>query len=157
MATDLNIESIISAGDTLCAPPTISYSAPVEEISTFVTRHIDSGVPCVITGFPHDEGDTQSPFTHSARWLESFYRPEGEQCGFMHNFFEIYARRTETILPCPSEWVSWLQESLVVPRCLVPCGNNDLFSDGENISMKVFGPETSASDVSLFVCCLSYD
>ena len=86
MATDFDIESVISAGDTFCAPPTISYTAPVEEVSAFVTRHTDSGVPCVITGFPHDEGDTQSPFTHSTGWLESFSGPEGEQCSFYTHF-----------------------------------------------------------------------
>jgi len=78
MATDLDIESILSTGDTFCAPPTISYTAPVEEISRFVTRHTDSGVPCVITDFPHNEADIQSPFTRSAEWLEPFYRPQGK-------------------------------------------------------------------------------
>jgi len=52
----------------------------------------------------------------------------------------------EAILPCPPEWVNWLRESFIVPHCLIPHGNNDLFSDGaQNVSMKVFGPESGTS------------
>lgn len=86
MATDDDIESILSTSDTFCAPPAISYSATVEEISGFVTEHTGSGVPCVITDFPHHQDDAQSPFTHSAEWLESFYRPQGRLCSSFARF-----------------------------------------------------------------------
>jgi hypothetical protein len=82
MATGLDIESVLSTSDSLCAPPTISYTATAEEVSEFVAEHSDSGIPCVITGFPHNQGDEQSPFIRSAEWLESFYRPQGGPCGF---------------------------------------------------------------------------
>lgn len=78
---DLDIESILSSSDVFRRPPTISYGVPDEEISRFIVEHADSGIPCVITGFPHNEESTQeSPFTHSEGWLESFYRPQGKLC-----------------------------------------------------------------------------
>jgi hypothetical protein len=78
MSTDLDIDHIISTSDTFCAPPIVSYSVTIEEISRFITEHTNSGVPCVITDFPHDGGGAQSPFIRSAEWLESFYRPQGK-------------------------------------------------------------------------------
>ena len=86
MATDLDIESVLSTSDTFCKPPTISHTATAEEISRFITEHTDSGVPCIITDFPHTEGDTQSPFICSAEWLESFYRPHGMLYSFFAHF-----------------------------------------------------------------------
>ncbi|KAF9642839.1 hypothetical protein BDM02DRAFT_3105170, partial [Thelephora ganbajun] len=43
---------------------------------------------------------------------------------------------------CPPEWVTWLQDSFMVPSCLVPHRGNDAFPDGtQNTSMRLFGPE----------------
>jgi hypothetical protein len=67
----------------------------------------------------------------------------------VYNLFETYAQPAESTLPCPPEWVNWLQESPIVPRSLIPYGNNDLFSDGtRSIYMRVFGPETGAFNLS---------
>lgn len=46
-------------------------------------------------------------------------------------------------LPCPPEWVTWLQEAFIVPSCLIPHGGNDILPEGkESISIRIFGPET---------------
>lgn len=49
-------------------------------------------------------------------------------------------------MPCPPEWVTWLQESFIVPGCLVPHGGNDLLPDGtERTSLRLFGPDHGLS------------
>ncbi|KAF9642433.1 hypothetical protein BDM02DRAFT_3064104, partial [Thelephora ganbajun] len=48
---------------------------------------------------------------------------------------------------CPPEWVTWLQESFIVPSCLVPYGGNDLLPDGtQSISLRLFGLERGLID-----------
>ncbi|KAF9642864.1 hypothetical protein BDM02DRAFT_3105147, partial [Thelephora ganbajun] len=43
---------------------------------------------------------------------------------------------------CPPEWVTWIQDSFIVPSCLVPHGGNDLLPDGtQSISLRLFGLE----------------
>lgn len=69
-----------------------------------------------------------------------------------HAFFETHTQPTESILPCPPEWINWLRESFIVPRCLIPHGSNDMFSDEtQNISMRVFGQETGVYTVPVSV------
>ena len=73
MATDNNIESVLSTSDTFCELPKISYSSPVEDITRALIEYGESGVPCVITGLPAGEDDERSPFCQSAGWVESIY------------------------------------------------------------------------------------
>lgn len=50
-------------------------------------------------------------------------------------------------LPCPPEWITWLQESFIVPSCLVPHGGNCVLPDGaRSIFLRLFGPELGTSD-----------
>ena len=52
------------------------------------------------------------------------------------------------ILPCPPEWVTWLQDSFTVPSCLIPHGGDDLLPEGtQSTSLRLFGSEQSLSDV----------
>lgn len=53
-------------------------------------------------------------------------------------------------LPCPPEWVTWLQETFIVPGCLTPHGGNDILPEGtESTSMRVFGQGTGAFNARL--------
>jgi hypothetical protein len=50
--------------------------------------------------------------------------------------------RTGVTVPPPPEWVTWLQESFIVPSYLTPRGGNDLLpAKVQSISLKLFGPE----------------
>lgn len=77
MATDPDIESTLSASDTFCAAPEIVFASPIEDIIRDVIKNSESGVPCVITGFPLVEADEQSPFRQSTEWIESMYARRG--------------------------------------------------------------------------------
>ena len=73
MATNCDIESILSTSDTFCAAPEILFTSPVEDITRAILEHGESGVPCVITGFPLVEDDERSPFYKSREGMESVY------------------------------------------------------------------------------------
>ena len=90
MATDQEIESLISTSDTFCAAPEILFTSPIEDITRDVIEYGESGVPCVITGFPLVE-DEQSPFRQSRQWVESMYASRGVPIPglFTDTFFEI--------------------------------------------------------------------
>jgi len=79
MATDHDIESIISTSDTFCEAPTILFnlSTPIGEITQEIVECCKSRVPFVITGFPLDEDNEQSPFRQSKEWVESIYTNRG--------------------------------------------------------------------------------
>lgn len=54
--------------------------------------------------------------------------------------------RTGLTLPCPPEWATWLQDSFIVPGCLIPHGGDDILPDGtESASLGLFGPELRTS------------
>jgi hypothetical protein len=72
-ANDIDIESILSTSDTFRLAPRISFATPVDEITRIVTEYEQSGVPCVITGFPLVEGDEQSPLRKVEEWMDSIY------------------------------------------------------------------------------------
>ena len=74
MSTDPDIESILSASETFVAAPEISFTTPVEDIARAVFKHSESGIPCVITGFPLVE---QSPFIQPKEWMETIYNTRG--------------------------------------------------------------------------------
>ena len=76
MATDQEIETIISEGDSFCPTPKILFTSPIEDITRDVIECGESGVPCVITGFPL-VGDERSPFRQSREWMESVYANRG--------------------------------------------------------------------------------
>jgi len=80
MATDHDIDSILSASDTFCETPEILYSSPIEDITRAIAEHGKSGVPCVITGLPSTADGEQSPFYKSAEWIESIYNNRGRPC-----------------------------------------------------------------------------
>jgi len=87
MTTHRDIESILSTSDTFCAAPEIPFTAPVEEITRRTTEYSETGVPCVITGFPIVEDDEQSPFHHSREWMESICTSRGTPIlGFNNRF-----------------------------------------------------------------------
>ena len=77
MATDSDIESILSNSNTFCNAPEISFAASAEDIMQAVIKYSESGIPCVITGFPLDEDGKQSPFHQSRGWMESMYASRG--------------------------------------------------------------------------------
>ena len=72
MATDHDIESILSTSDFRAAP-TIPLDSPVEEITQAVIEYTESGIPCVITGFHLVGGDVESPFRQPEEWVKSMY------------------------------------------------------------------------------------
>jgi len=76
MATDQEIETITSKGDPFYPAPKILFASPIEDITRDVIEYGESGVPCVITGFPL-VGDEQSPFPQSREWMESVYANRG--------------------------------------------------------------------------------
>jgi len=56
---------------------------------------------------------------------------------------------TGVTVPCPPEWVTWLQESFIVPSYLTPRGGNDFFPAGaQSTSLKLFGPELGGPSMS---------
>lgn len=77
MATDHDIDSILSTSDTFCEAPEIPYSSPIEDITRAIAEYSKSGVPCVITGLPSTADDEQSPFHKSTEWVESIYNSRG--------------------------------------------------------------------------------
>jgi len=77
MATDDDIESILTTSDTFFAVPEISFTAPIEDITRAVIEYEESGVPFVVTGFPFVEDDDGSPFRQSKEWMESMYTNRG--------------------------------------------------------------------------------
>lgn len=77
MATDRDIESILSASDTFCAFPEISFTTPTEDIIQAILEYEESGIPCVITGIPLVEDSGESPFHQSREWMESVYTNRG--------------------------------------------------------------------------------
>lgn len=122
MATDPDIESIVSASEGFRAPPTISHTASVEQLTSFLTKHTDAGVPCIITGFPDTQDDQQSPFIRSAEWLESFYRPQGELCSFRTNLrHQRSAHRTDP--PVPPRVGSLVERIIYRPPLFDPARN----------------------------------
>ena len=77
MATNDDIEYVLSASDTFRNVPKISYSSPIEDITRALAEYCGSGVPCVITGLQAGEDDEQSPFFQSTKWVESIYAIRG--------------------------------------------------------------------------------
>ena len=77
MAADGDIESTLSTSDTFFATPKILFTTPVEDLTRAVIEYGESGVPCVITGFPLAEDDEQSPFRQRTDWMESIYTTRG--------------------------------------------------------------------------------
>lgn len=69
MATDHDIDSILSTSDTFCEAPEIPYSSPIEDITRAVAEYSKSGVPCVITGLP----STTTEVGHSAVLASAFF------------------------------------------------------------------------------------
>lgn len=73
MTTTYDVESILTISDTFQAAQEISFTSSIEDITRAVLECGESGVPCVITGFPLVQDDEQSPFRQPAGWMESIY------------------------------------------------------------------------------------
>ncbi|KAF9647382.1 hypothetical protein BDM02DRAFT_3129802 [Thelephora ganbajun] len=115
MTTNHDIESILSTSDTFYTTPEIPFTTPVEDITQAVIDYRESGIPSC-----------------------SDVLVNAHSTGDAHN-------ATGPILSCPLEWVTWLQESFIVPSCLVPYGGNNLLPDGtQSILLRLFGPEHDA-------------
>ncbi|KAF9786226.1 hypothetical protein BJ322DRAFT_1020308 [Thelephora terrestris] len=148
-ANNIDIESILSTSDTFRLAPRISFATPVDEITWIVTEYEQSGVPCVITGFPLVEGDKQSPLRKVEEWMDSIYanRTHADVSTDAHNRGNARSA-TGITLPCPPEWHTWLRDSYLVPGCLRPWGENDLLTESMcNEWLKLSGPDSGSFDV----------
>jgi hypothetical protein len=89
MATDHDIDSILSTSNTFCAALMIPFnlSVPIGEITQEIVEHCESGAPCVITGFLLDEDNEQSPFHQSTEWMESIYTNRGRPILWFSEWF----------------------------------------------------------------------
>lgn len=79
MSLDNDIETIIATGDTFRPTPEIPFNSSVEDIRQAVAEYSEFGVPCVITGFPIQQDDEQSPFRRPTEWIESLYANQGRR------------------------------------------------------------------------------
>lgn len=79
MSLDNDIETIIATGDTFRPTPEIPFNSSVEDIRQAVAEYSEFGVPCVITGFPIQQDDEQSPFRQPTEWIESLYANQGRR------------------------------------------------------------------------------
>lgn len=93
MATDHDIEYVLSTSDTFRRAQNISFSCPVDEITRTVIECSDSGVPCVITGIPLGEDDEQSPFRVSTEWIESLCNGQSKSFLVSGTFTEVNSSR----------------------------------------------------------------
>ncbi|KAF9777832.1 hypothetical protein BJ322DRAFT_1114761 [Thelephora terrestris] len=164
-ANDIDIESILSTSDTFRLAPRISFATPVDEITRIVTEYEQSGVPCVITGFPLVEGDEQSPLRKVEEWMDSIYANRSthimRSLPTLRSSIEAPTARADVstdahnrgnarsatgiTLPCPPEWHAWLRDSYLVPGCLRPWGENDLLTESMcNEWLKLSGPDSAA-------------
>ena len=91
MTTSHDTERVPATSDTFNAAPEIPFTSPVGDITQAVIEYGESGVPCVITGFPFAEDDEQSPFCQSAEWIKSIHANRSRPVPqiFVPTFFEI--------------------------------------------------------------------